>query len=862
MLLQRLRGKRTHSTPKATIRNQMPASSKAKSLSSLVRSAIKSKASSISLASPADDATLKYFASSLDSSPPSKPKSKKSIKSNKPLSEPTDPSVVTSLNLDPAWASDLTNEVPGEIFSILSGGSSSNSPDLQGTEDEKSMEKALELPWFPDMSHSVLSMRRKEITRERKQKWIFKSSQVNRFGRLVNMCADRLGTHTTIQVFDKLGRESGVKEYNALIKICIERARSTADEDVGLEQIHMAFQIFISMKEQGFPLEEETYGQFLAYLVDMGMTEEFQFFCGVIKAENPSSVARLGYYEMLLWIRVDDEEKIQELCNYIISDDGGTMSILQENYLLALCESDRKEEILQLLEIMDITQFSSLDCVASIFRCLGRLLLESYAEKLLLSFKACDRAAENITNFISSYVVGIPNLAVEDVISNFKNWHTKLEVTPSSAGYEKLIMYCCESLKVHAALEMVEEMCELGLTVSIGALHSILRASDESCDFNLVRQMYSMICQYKLKANGETFRSMISLCVKMKDYGGAYDMLSDLEKMNLTPTASMYNAIMVGFFREKNIYGGLRVLKQMKEADVQPDSQTFSYLISNCESEEDINKYYEELKHSGIQVTKQIFMALVNAYATCGQFEKAKQVLLDKGIPVKCLNEIKSMLVQSLASHGQLCDAFSIYEEMKQAGCSLEPKAVISLIEHLQSDEELSRLLPLLDELDDPDYWFEGCLRTILHCVRYKHLRPALNLLKQLRDKFCTDELALEVIFNQVFALIAESESTHLQLGLDLLHAIKNELGLTPSRKCLDFLLNACANAKDLRNSLLIWKEYETAGLPYNTLSFIRMYQALLAAGDRKASKILLSKIPKDDPHVRTIIKACKTIYS
>ncbi|ONI13099.1 hypothetical protein PRUPE_4G202300 [Prunus persica] len=786
----------------------MPASSKAKSLSSLVRSAIKSKASSISLASPADDATLKHFASSLDSSPPSKPKSKKSIKSNKPLSETTAPSAVASLNLDPASASeDLTNELPGGIFSILSGGSSSNSPDVQGTEDEKSMENALDLPWFPDMSHSVLSMRRKEITRERKQKWIFKSSQVNRFGRLVNMCADRLGTHTTIQVFDKLGRESGVKEYNALIKICIERARSSADEDVGLEQIHMAFQIFKSMKEQGFLLEEETYGQFLAYLVDMGMTEEFQFFCGVIKAENPSSVARLGYYEMLLWIRIDDEEKIQELCNYIVSDDEGTMSVLQENYLLALCESDRKEEILQLLEIMDITQISSLDCVASIFTCLGRLLLESYAEKFLLSFKACDHAAENITNFISSYVVGIPNLAVEDVISNFKNWHMKLEVTPSSAGYEKLIMYCCESLKVHAALEMVEEMCERGLTVSIGALHSILRASDESCDFNLVRQMYSMISRYKLKPNGETFRSMITLCVKMKDYGGAYDMLSDLEKMNLTPTASMYNAIMLGFFREKNIYGGLRVFKQMKEAYVQPDSQTFSYLISNCDSEEDINKYYEEMKRSGIQVTKQIFMALVNAYATCGQFEKAKQ-------------------------------------------------------EHLQSDEELSRLLPLLDELDDPDYWFEGCLRTILYCVRYKHLRPALNLLKQLKDKICTDELALEVIFNQVFALIAESESTHLQLGLDLLHAIKNELGLTPSRKCLDFLLHACANAKDLRNSKLIWKEYEAAGLPYNTLSFIRMYQALLAAGDCKASKILLSKIPKDDPHVRTIIKACKTIYS
>lgn len=36
------------------------------------------------------------------------------------------------------------------------------------------------------------------------------------------------------------------------------------------------------------------------------------------------------------------------------------------------------------------------------------------------------------------------------------------------------------------ALELVDEMCERGLTFSMEALHSILYASSESCDFNLV----------------------------------------------------------------------------------------------------------------------------------------------------------------------------------------------------------------------------------------------------------------------------------------------------------------------------------------------------------------------------------------
>lgn len=276
------------------------------------------------------------------------------------------------------------------------------------------MEKVLNIPWFSNLSHNHISLHRKEVSRERKQKWVYKSSQGNRFNRLISMCGQKLGTQTTIQVFGKLGRETGVKEYNALIGLCVQRVRRSDDEDAALEQIHMAFRLFESMREQGFQIEEDTYGQFLLYLIEMGMEQEFHFFCGVIGKDNPRSLPRLGYYEMLLWIGVNNEEKIQELCKYIAVDNGGDNSTLRENYLLALCESDRKKELLQLLEIVDIMKLSSPNSVANIFRSLGRLSLESSAENFLMAFKNCNYEAENISNFISTYVVSIPNLAVRN----------------------------------------------------------------------------------------------------------------------------------------------------------------------------------------------------------------------------------------------------------------------------------------------------------------------------------------------------------------------------------------------------------------------------------------------------------------
>ncbi|KAG5255136.1 pentatricopeptide repeat-containing protein [Salix suchowensis] len=841
---------------------------KSNSLSNLFRAGFKTTNTSTA---SAGYRTLESFFTNLESKTHSKtpPKPKTSSGSKKkPKAKPQPPpspavnSSLPALKLeDSNFEESVANPTMQDIAKIINDGVKFNTPDSEEAEDEELVKKALEIPWLSRLKNNNIGMLRKDISRERKQKWVFTYSQVNHINRIVDTCADKLGTDNAMEVFGKLGRETGLKEFNALMKKHIEQCRETDDESVAMKHISAALQLFKSMKEQGFLIGEETYGPFLILLIDKGLVEEFYFSTDFIKDTNPSKNARLGYYDMLLYIGINDEEKIKELCNYICIDDGDNNISLRENYLLALCESDQKNYLLQLLETMDITKFSSLNHLASIFKSLGRLSLESFAKKFLLVLKSGDYGAEDISTLIFSYATSIPNLAVEDVVSKFKTVHTILKMSPSSTSYEKLIVYSCNLLKVHLALDIVDQMCKEGLSVSINTIHSILNATEESLNFNLVRRIYSLIYQLHLTPNNETFRSMISLSVKMKDFEGAYGLLDDLKKLNLAPTASMYNAIMGGYFREKNIRGALMVLKQMQLADVKPDSSSYSYLISNCNNEEEIIKYYEEMKVAGIQISKQIFMALINAYATCGQFEKAKQVLLDKDFPIKNLNEIRSVLVSALASHGQMTDALSVYEEMKQAGSNLEPKAVISLIEHVDSEGQQSRLLKLLEELDDPNYWVDGCFRVILYCICNKDLRSAVYLLKQLKHRFSDDELAMEVLFDEVFSQVAETEPADVQIGMDLLQAIKDELGASPSRKCLDFLLTACVNAKDLGNSLLIWKEYQAAGLPYNVTSYLRMYQALLASGGHASAKVMLKKIPKDDPHVRIVIKECKRTY-
>lgn len=95
-----------------------------------------------------------------------------------------------------------------------------------------------------------------------------------------------------------------------------------------------------------------------------------------------------------------------------------------ENYLLALCESDRKTELLQLLEIVDITKLSSPDYIANIFKSFGRLLLESFAEKFLVTFKTCGMHIKyQLYQFLSQgFSQKNLNFATECLVIFFNKW--------------------------------------------------------------------------------------------------------------------------------------------------------------------------------------------------------------------------------------------------------------------------------------------------------------------------------------------------------------------------------------------------------------------------------------------------------
>ncbi|KAH9318724.1 hypothetical protein KI387_020493, partial [Taxus chinensis] len=197
------------------------------------------------------------------------------------------------------------------------------------------LDSVLNIPWFPHSpknspkdydkiysapyrkQHDATSLRRKELSRERKKRRVIKTMQEHRFGELIKTYGKRIDGEVTLDILGRLGRESGVREYNAMIQVCVNKAEEAADEDESLKQLCTAFRVFERMREEGRVPDRFSYMPLIDYVANKGMVKEFR--CLVQQMEKDDvDYWETGYFEMVLWINDGNKDEVAGLCNQVL----------------------------------------------------------------------------------------------------------------------------------------------------------------------------------------------------------------------------------------------------------------------------------------------------------------------------------------------------------------------------------------------------------------------------------------------------------------------------------------------------------------------------------------------------------------
>jgi hypothetical protein len=106
------------------------------------------------------------------------------------------------------------------------------------------------------------SQKPKQASRGRMLTENYQNKQSEIMEKLAKGCVRKLGTETMFEVLTKMGKEAGEKEYNAMTKLCIQRARRSNDAEYALDQIGKAIEHLKEMRQLGFSIGEGAYGPF------------------------------------------------------------------------------------------------------------------------------------------------------------------------------------------------------------------------------------------------------------------------------------------------------------------------------------------------------------------------------------------------------------------------------------------------------------------------------------------------------------------------------------------------------------------------------------------------------------------------
>ncbi|EOA34373.1 hypothetical protein CARUB_v10021897mg [Capsella rubella] len=329
--------------------------------------------------------------------------------------------------------------------------------------------------------------------------------EISSYARL--RCALEIGAETSgraLHTLNSLGFPEVFEECKKAILLNIENAKRSEDEEYAVEQIAKAFELVAAMTREGFLVEEGVYGPLLNLLIDMKMEEEFYRIFDMIRDgqwidHSSPEFTRFGYYELVLWIQLKDEEKIEGVCSMIIKSFkehcSGKRCLLTESYMFALCEKDQHKEVLRILETLD-TRVCSFEILTSIFEYLGRSVSESVAKKLLREVSKKDLSCfryKKVSDLIFSYVLSIPNMGVGDAICKFNELLEELKASPSSASYQKFIKYSCDSREGEIGLYILEHMYELGLEVSSDTATYLFRTIEQNYEFDMLRAVQNVL---------------------------------------------------------------------------------------------------------------------------------------------------------------------------------------------------------------------------------------------------------------------------------------------------------------------------------------------------------------------------------
>jgi pentatricopeptide repeat protein len=258
------------------------------------------------------------------------------------------------------------------------------------------------------------------------------------------------------------------------------------------------------------------------------------------------------------------------------------------------------------------------------------------------------------------------NGKVEEAVSLLNAWKSK--VTPNTVMYSTIIKGFANARQASRALDMWEEMCEMGV-----------------------------------KFNTVVYNALIDSQARVGAMEAVSKLVKSMEPNGVTPDAISYSTIVKGYCVKGDLDNAFEVFRYMQANGMAVDSISYNTVMDGCTRHNRmdlVDLVLEDMEKYNIKPSNFTLGILVKMYGRRRQLDKAFQVIEDlprrHGVQVN--SQVRTCLMTACLSNQNLDRAMEVFADIKRAEGSADAKVYGSLISGLVRLGQLEKAVGLVDD--------------------------------------------------------------------------------------------------------------------------------------------------------------------
>merc|ERR1719463_45398 len=337
--------------------------------------------------------------------------------------------------------------------------------------------------------------------------------------------------------------------------------------------------------------------------------------------------------------------------------------------------------------------------------------------------------------------------------------------------------------------------------------NSMLDACVNARDLNRMAEVFAMMRDCKVPVSAVTFGTLIKAFGQASRLDRVREVWAEMRRASVRPTAVTYGCCIDACIRNGDIETAVKTFEEMKPDGCKPNTVIYTSLIrgfARSKQPERALEIYKEMRSQGVECSNVTFNSVLDVIARhVSEPDEMARVLDDmRASQIRPDVVTYSILIKASCAAGNLGNAMSLFEQLKQENLVLDEIAFNSLLNGCSKNNKVSYAENVFQSMRELGVKPSNVTFSIL--VKMYGKAKMLDKAAEIMDLMEVEYKEKPNLFVYTCLIQACVQNMQVKRGWDLFHSMQ-EKNIEPDAVTYGTLIHGCvyANKFDLAVELV-----------------------------------------------------------